>query len=158
MTPGRRGWLLAMLLLGSGVRAADAQAGGSTSVVPVQQLTFGNLVPGVAEVVSVNDVARRAMIALSGSSAVDVTFLLPTALESPAGNRIPLQFGTADGGLLSSIVSQPVPVNPHESRRVQLAPDHATHLLLGGVALPAPGQAPGHYSARVIVLISQPGT
>jgi hypothetical protein len=158
MTPGRRCWLLATLLLGSGVWAAEAQAGGSTTVVPVQQLTFGNLVPGVPEVVTVNDVARRAMIALSGSNAVDVTFLLPAALESMAGGRIPLQFGTADGGLMSTAVALPMPVNPHESRRVVLVPDHAVHLLLGGVALPARGQAPGHYAARVIVLISHPGT
>ena len=147
-----------MLLLGSGVRAADGQAGGSTTVVPVQQLTFGNLVPGMAEVVSVNDVGRRAMIALSGSNAVDVTFLLPAALESATGGRIPLQFSTADAGVLSSTVSLAVPMNPHESRRVLLAPDHVTHILLGGVALPGQGQPPGHYSARVVLLISQPGT
>lgn len=149
---------MAALLLGSGVRHAAAQSGGSTTVVPLQQLTFGTLVPGVAEVVTVNDVARRAMTALSGTSAVDVTFLLPAALESPDGESIPLRFGTSDGGLMSSAVSPVIPIDPHESRRVVLAPDHATHLILGGVALPARGQRPGHYSARVIILISQPGT
>lgn len=158
MTPRGRAWLVAALLLGSGVRHAAAQSGGSTTVVPLQQLTFGTLIPGVPEVVTVNDVARRAMIALSGTNAVDVTFLLPAALESAAGDLIPLRFGPGDGGLMSSAVSPALPINPHDSRRVVLAPDHAMHLLLGGVALPAPGQRPGHYAARVVILISQPGT
>jgi hypothetical protein len=158
MTPRGRAWLFAAFLLGSGVRHAAAQAGGSTTVVPLQQLTFGTLVPGVPEVVTVNDVARRAMIALSGTGAVDVTFLLPASLESPEGAAIPLRFGTGDGGLMSSAISPVAPIDPRDSRRLMLAADHATHLVLGGVALPARGQQPGHYSARVIILISQPGT
>ena len=158
MTPRRSAWLVAALLLGSGAWSVGAQAGGSTMVVPVQPLTFGNLLPGVPEAVSIHDVPRRAVIALSGSSAVDVAFLLPAALESPDGGSIPLQFGSADAALMPSVVSPPLPINPHESRRVVLAPDHSTHLILGGLALPARGQRPGHYSARVIVLISQPGT
>ena len=158
MTPRRGARLVAALLLVLGARPVKGQGSGSTTVVPLQPLTFGNLIPGVPEVVSISDVARRAVIALSGSSAVDVTLLLPASMEAPDGTSIPLQFGSADGAVMASTVSAPVPMNPHESRRVALAPDHATHLILGGVALPTRSQRPGHYTARVIVLISQPGT
>lgn len=127
-------------------------------VVPVQPLTFGLLFPGVPEVVRITDVGRRGVIALSGHGSVDVNFVLPSSLEAPGGGSIPLRFGAADAGLLPTVGGSAVSISPHEMHRIQLVADRATHLLLGGAALPARDQRQGQYTARVVIIISQPGT
>lgn len=158
MTSGRRHALIAVLLLTSWGAAAQSQTAQSVTVIPVQSLSFGLLLPGVPEVVPATDVARRAVVALSGSGPVDVTLVLPTSLVTPDGGSIPLHFGTADAGLLPTIASPVVALNPFQVNRVQLTADRAAHVVLGGSALPSRGQRPGHYSARVLVIVSQPGT
>jgi hypothetical protein len=157
ITRGQRG-LVAALALASCGSIAGAQGQRSTTVFPVQALSFGLLLPGVPEVVPVTDMARRAMVALSGAGAVDVTLVLPSSLSAPDGTNIPLQFRAGDAGLLQSAGSAVVPLNPYQVNRVHLAPDRMVYLLLGGVALPSQAQHPGHYSARVLVIVSQPGT
>ena len=150
--------LLAALLLASCGRIVGAQAPQSMTVYPVQALSFGLLLPGVPETVPVTDMARRAMVALAGAGSVDVTLVLPSDLSAPDGTTIPLLFGASDAGLLQSAGSAPVPLNPFQVNRVSLAADRMVYLLLGGAALPSRAQHPGHYSARVLVIVSQPGT
>ena len=154
---GQRG-LVAALLLASCGTLAHAQSPNSITVYPVQALTFGLLLPGVPDAVPVTDMARRAMVALSGSGAVDVTLVLPSSLTAPDGSFIPLQFGASDAAVLQSAGSTPAPLNPFQVNRVHLAPDRMVYFLLGGAALPTHAQKPGHYSARVLVIVSQPGT
>lgn len=154
---GQRG-LVAALLLASCGALAHAQAPNSTTVYPVQALSFGLLLPGVPDAVPVTDMARRAMVALAGTGAVDVTLVLPTSLTAPDGGTIPLQFGASDAAVLQSAGSTPAPMNPYQVNRVHLAPDRMVYFLLGGAALPSRAQRPGHYSARVLIIVSQPGT
>lgn len=156
-TTGRWRGLVAALLLGSCPATAVAQASAVT-VVPVQPLSFGLLFPGVMDAVPITDVARRAVVALAGSGSVDVSFILPTQLEVDGGRPIPLRFGPADAGILSSLLSAANPMNPHDMTRVQLTAGQPVHLLLGGTAMPARDQRQGRYTARVLVIISQPGT
>jgi hypothetical protein len=61
-------------------------------------------------------------------------------------------------GLLASAGSAATPVNPQQLLRVQLASDRVLHLVLGGTARPASTQRAGHYSARIVIIVSQPGT
>lgn len=154
---GQRG-LAAVLLLASCAGVVKAQAAGATTVYPVQSLTFGLLLPGVPESVPVTDMSRRAMVALAGTGAVDVTLVLPTSLTAPDGNTIPLQFSANDAGLLQSASSAAIPLNPFQVNRVVLAADRLVYFLLGGAAFPSRAQHPGHYSARVLVIVNQPGT
>lgn len=152
----QRGVLTALLLVWSpAIITARAQ---SVTVSPVQGLSFGLLLPGAPETVSLDDVARRGMVALAGTGPLDVTFVLPTALVSPEGGSLPLSFSTTSAGLLNSTGGAVAPLNPLQLLRVQLAPDRVTHLVLGGTAQPAVSQRAGHYTARIVVIISQPGT
>lgn len=137
------------------VVAARAQA---ATVSPVQGLSFGLLLPGAPETVSLDDVARRGVVALAGSGPLDVTFVLPSALVSPEGGSLPLSFSTMSAGLLQSSGGPVLPFNPQQLQRVQLATDRVTHLLLGGTAQPTATQRAGHYTARIVVIASQPGT
>jgi hypothetical protein len=114
--------------------------------------------PGTPETVSLDDVARRGVVALAGTGPLDVTFVLPIALLSPEGGSLPISFSGASAGLLVSAGGAAAPVNPQQLLRVQLAPDQVMHLVLGGTARPAASQRAGHYTARIVVLVSQPGT
>jgi hypothetical protein len=151
-------WLAALALgVLQGARS-DAQTPGGTSVIEVQPLAFGVLLPGVPEVVRITDVARRATLALAGSGTVHVRLVLPHALVASGGGSIPLRFRTGDAGVVPSLGGAPVPLNPNGVNRLELSPDRALLFLLGGSAFPSQTQRAGHYSARVVVMISQPGT
>lgn len=157
MAMGRwRGWSIALLLTSWG-HITTAQAASSVTVIPLQSLSFGLLLPGTSEVVSINDVARRALIALSGSGPVDVTLVLPASLAAPTGETIALRFNSNDAGVLPSLGGVVTPLNPYQVNRIQLAPDRAVHFVIGGTAQPGAAH-PGHYSGRVLVIVSQPGT
>lgn len=152
----QRGVLAALLLVWSvTVPAARAQA---VTVSPVQGLSFGLLLPGTPETVSLDDVARRGVVALAGAGPLDVAFVLPAALLSPEGGSLPISFSGVSAGLLASAGGAATPVNPQQLLRVQLATDRVMHLVLGGTAAPAATQRAGHYTARIVVIVSQPGT
>ncbi|HEX8829611.1 MAG TPA: hypothetical protein VF705_00505, partial [Longimicrobium sp.] len=61
--------LAAALLLCAGKAAAQST---TLQVVPVQGLSFGNLIPGVPEQVGVGDGARRAEVVLQGRGTFDL--------------------------------------------------------------------------------------
>jgi hypothetical protein len=140
---------------------AEAQTASASAVeaVPVQGLAFGPLLPGVPEAVSVRDGARRAEVVLDGQGTVDVSFLLPRAMVSASGARIPLHFGALDGAVVRHASSGLIPLNPLETSRLRLQSGQgAARLLLGGTALPAPDQPAGRYATTVVLVLSNPGT
>ena len=149
---------LVALLLASWPTSATAQSAQAVSVVPVQSLSFGLLLPGSREAVPVTDAGRRAVVALAGNGPMDVTLVLPTALETPAGDRIPLQFTTGDAVLLTTAGSTLTTLDPLEVNRVQLQNDRPVLLVLGGTAVTPASTRPGHYTARVALLLNPPGT
>jgi hypothetical protein len=155
----RTGFLsLVALLLASWPMPATAQSAEAVSVVPVQSLSFGLLVPGRREAVTVNDAGRRAVVALAGNGPMDVTLVLPSALETAAGDRIPLQFSTGDAVLLTTAGSTVATLDPLQVNRVQLQNDRTVLLVLGGTAVTPATTRPGHYTARVALLLNPPGT
>jgi hypothetical protein len=157
----RNGLLLALALAhaaGGGGAAAQSSSGGSLQAISVQGLAFGPMIPGVPESIGVGDAARRAEIVLTGQGTADVSLILPEALASPSGARIPLRFGAGDAAVARG--SGPaVPVDPHAPIRVTLDPASGpTRILVGATALPAPDQVAGTYSATVVLVVINPGT
>src|SRR5215207_7201634 len=102
MTPRTGLHALFALILASWPARAAAQSKQTVSVIPVQSLSFGLLLPGLREAVAVSDVSRRAVVALAGSGPIDVALVLPAALETATGERIPLQFSASDAALLTT--------------------------------------------------------
>ncbi|MEW5925897.1 MAG: hypothetical protein AB1941_00280 [Gemmatimonadota bacterium] len=138
---------------------ARAQASGGLEAVPTQGLAFGSLLPGVEETVQTGDGARRAEVVLRGEGWVDLSFMLPQAMVSPSGARIPLRFGARDAALLRNSSSGTVPLNPLETNRLKLnANQGAMRILLGGTALPAQDQPAGRYTATIVIVAAPPGT
>ena len=149
---------LAALLVTLPLTAAHAQASSGVSMISLQQLSFGQLIPGVPERIAVTDVARRAMIALTGSGTVDLTLLLPAALRTRTGDEIPIQFGSFDVATLSSPGAEPAILNLRQVNRIQVTAGHPVYIVVGGTALASTIQRPGSYSATVSLVASQPGT
>jgi hypothetical protein len=150
--------LLFALLLASWPVRVTAQTQKSVSITPVQSLSFGLLLPGLREAVRVTDVSRRAVVALAGKGPVDVTLVLPSSLQTTSGERIPLQFTAGDAALLNTSGSTINTLDPLQVNRVQLGNDRTVLLVLGGTAVTAANTRPGHYTARVTLLVNQPGT
>lgn len=151
--------LALFVCLAAGGARAQGPAGPGLEAVPTQGLAFGSLLPGVAETVQTGDGARRAEVVLRGEGWVDLSFMLPQAMVSPAGARIPLRFGARDAALLRNSSSGTVPLNPLETNRVKLnANQGAMRILLGGTALPAQDQPAGRYTATIVIVASPPGT
>jgi hypothetical protein len=150
--------LLFALLLASWAARADAQATRSVSIVPVQSLSFGLLMPGLREAVQVTDVSRRAVVALAGDGPVDVALVLPSALETATGERIPLHFTAGDAALLTTSGSSLGSLDPLQINRIQLGNDRTVLLVLGGTAVTSATTRPGHYTARVALIVNNPGT
>ncbi|MDB4949789.1 MAG: hypothetical protein JWM27_2438 [Gemmatimonadetes bacterium] len=155
------GPLLALALaLAAGGREAAAQASSGTSLeaFPVQGLAFGPMIPGVPESIPVTDGARRAEIVITGQGTADVTLVLPEALVSAAGARIPLRFGARDAAVARGSGAA-VPVDPHQPIRVSLdGASGPVRILVGATALPAPGQVAGTYTTTLVLVVVNPGT
>jgi hypothetical protein len=146
------------LILASWPSLAVAQPKGTISLVPVQSLSFGLLVPGRQEAVAVTDVSRRAVIALDGKGPVDVALVLPSALETPTGDRIPLTFSTRDAALITTSGASLSQLDPRQVNRVHLGKAGAVLFILGGTAVTSATTRPGRYTARVGMLVNHPGT
>jgi hypothetical protein len=158
MTPRGGHRILFALLLASWPALVGAQAKQTVSISPIQNLAFGLLLPGLREVVPVTDAARRAVVALAGSGPIDVTLVLPNALETATGDRIPLSFSSSDAALITTSGSTLKQLDPSQVNRIQLGNDRTVLLVLGGTALTTTATRTGHYTARVALLVNHPGT
>jgi hypothetical protein len=127
-------------------------------VVSAQPLSFGDLIAGVAEVVSPADAIRRADVVLQGSTNgdVSVSLVLPAVLSSTNGQSIPLQFLPGDA-VFQGFTGQQQPLSLTGPTTVRLHRTREANLFLGGRALPAAGQRAGHYSATVVVVLAPSG-
>lgn len=157
--PGLLGLLAAATLSGALAAGAQAPAARPFMAYPVQGLTFGQLLPGVAQSIPVTDASRRAEIMVTGSGRIDLVLVLPDAMVSRTGARLPLRIGAADGAILRSAGAAPVPVNPLEPIRLDLdAAGGQVRLLLGGTVFPAQGQPAGAYGTRLRLVSISAGT
>jgi hypothetical protein len=158
MTPRTGQVALVALLLASWSAPVAAQSRPTISLVPVQSLSFGLLLPGRSEVIPVSDVSRRAVVALAGTGSVDVALVLPSAMETSTGDKIPLRFSTGDAALLTTGGTSLGQLDPLQVNRVQLGSDRTVLFVLGGTAVTSAATRPGHYTARVALMVNQPGT
>ncbi|MDQ2667436.1 MAG: hypothetical protein M3Z05_15680 [Gemmatimonadota bacterium] len=153
-----RAVILALLLIAIAGPVARAQTDVGISIISLQALNFGLLIPGVPEHIDVTDVPRRAMLVLTGAGTVDITLVLPRALTSRTGDEIPILFGSSDAARLSSPAGAVTVLNALQVNRVQITVDRPLYIVIGGCATAATIQHPGSYTAAVALIVSQPGT
>ena len=129
------------------------------AVFPVQNLSFGTLRPGAAELVDTDDPVRRAEFELVGSGNVVVSVALPTEMVSASGARLSLSFSKKDAALEERGSGKVKSFDPHKSRHFNIKDrDGGARIYLGGMALPDASQPPGRYTATVVIQIVAAGT
>lgn len=127
---------------------------------PLQGLSFGTLIAGVPDQVTVGDAVRRAEISLDPAGAfnavVGVRFILPTVMTQPAsGDQLPLTFGTADAAVYDAKTGRLQTFDPAAGTSYRLKKDPVM-IYLAGTAAPGAAQRAGPYSASVTLLITNP--
>ena len=144
--------LAAFAALSLAAHRAEAQA---VAVRPIQNLSFGFLLPGVATTIDAAQLSRSGQIEVSAAigTTFQIRFTLPAAM-SGAGTTLPLAFGNNSAGVAAA--SNPanlIRFNPNATTRFQMVTTTRATFFLGGQARPRAGQPVGSYSAPVVVTI-----
>lgn len=135
-----------------------AAAQSAASVSAVQPLDFGNLLPGVPETVTVDDAWRRAEVGLVASGNVTIRVVVPAALVSRDGARIPLTSRFGDG-VVRYKNDRLATFDPNQPVRVRIPPGHGTaSVLVGSTANTSSTQPAGVYTATMVVVVSPTDT
>jgi hypothetical protein len=92
-----------------------------------------------------------------------VSFLLPPALLSPAGQPLPLQFGPGDGLLVRETTIKgglrgALPFDPTRPFAASIGANERVFLALGGTAAPTVTQALADYSGTITLVVASLGT
>lgn len=143
--------LLALIVLFLAPRAE----GQSMTVRPIQNLSFGFLLPGVATTIDALQLASSGQIEISAAigTTFEIRYTLPAAM-SGVGTTLPLAFGSASAGAApSSNPANLIRFNPAQAARFQLVTTTRATFFLGGRANPRNGQPIGSYSAPIVVTI-----
>lgn len=150
----------ARLLTTSVLLALSTVAEGQTLVVrPLQNLTFGFLLPGVPTTIDPTQIILSGQIQLEApiGTNFEIRYTLPAAMNG-AGTTLPLTFANNAGGAAPS--ANPAAMlrfNPANPARFRLATTTRATFFLGGRAAPRVGQPVGPYTAPIIVTITNLG-
>ena len=148
-----------LTMLSASFLAHGAMGQAPLVVAPVQNLSFGALLPNVPTVIDPLQLTRSGQIRVQASigATFEVRYTLPTVMSSGTSS-FPLVFGTSSAGAAaSSTPSALIRFNPNVATRfVFVTTDRAT-FFLGGEARPRIGQRTGAYSAPIIVTITNLG-
>ncbi len=141
-----------------GTITASATVQTPLSVIELQDLAFGDVLPGVNKTVLPGD-ASAGRLSISGEAGKEVSVdfgTLPTVLNDGGSNDMPITFGSGSAGYgqFSGIVDNTF--DP-ASGTSQFLLGGDLYLFLGGTVQPPAGQAAGIYSADVTVTVNYTG-
>jgi hypothetical protein len=140
--------------------ASASIAEGQTLVVrPIQNLTFGFLLPGVPTTIDASQITLSGQIQLEAAigTTFEIRYTLPTVMNG-AGTTLPLTFANnAAGAAPSANPAAMIRFNPAGAARFQLVTTTRATFFLGGRAAPRVGQPVGAYTAPIVVTITNLG-
>jgi hypothetical protein len=151
-----RSWMAAWCAL---MLAPAGLAGQSHSVHPIEDLTFGQVLPGVSKTVSPNDAANRAQFEIRGSGIFTLQMVLPTHMVSAQGKQMPISFSSTDGLIRwrrFGIQYNYDVTRPYTLWLLSLA--DGADVYVGGRANPTASQPPGNYTASLVLIVSNAGS
>ncbi len=150
--------LLTLLMITVGRMPCEAQ-----SATGINDLTFGNVLPGVAKVISKRTAGAAAEYSVTGNAGdqVLIDFALPTHLKDN-GNTLLIIFSATDCAVDSSDPGdQSSPVwddeDPRNTITATLGSGGLT-IWLGARTQPSGLQTAGNYTAEIILTVSPAGT
>lgn len=155
----------------TGVAAISGTIVTPLSVTSSTPLNFGNVLQGVPKTVSRTATGidtTAAIFTISGDAGAGITIdlTLPQYMSVPTGDRMTISFSSTDCTIdsLGGTPASPgagawIGVNPHSLPAARLGGIGGTaSLYLGGKITPAPRQAPGTYTADIIISVMYDGT
>lgn len=132
---------------------------GQVAALPIQDLAFGLLQPGLPMSVPPSDASRRAEVEVRGSGFLVLDFVLPSEMVSAGGARLPIRFGSSDAIVEYLRRGGTYTVNPNTATFLPIFRfQRGVLIYLGGTVDPAPDQPPGRYVAAISIQISNLGT
>lgn len=141
---------LVFVLCGAGSARAKAPM---LTVARVQDLTFGNVFPGVPITVPLTDAQAGQYTLVNGtgrSITAQLVFVLPPTLTSGGGATVPLSFGPTSAGFSATgSLGSIVPFDPSIPFTVTVAAKTTARVFLGGTLQPNGGQTAGSYTATI---------
>ena len=123
-------------------------------------IAFGNVLPGVPQLVLATDPTRSAQFDLTGPNRiqVEITFTLPGALAAPGGGSIPIVFEPTSAGWSSSqTTADIVPFDPMQPFAATLSGNGRGTVFLGARLQPPAGVPSGAYAAPVTITLALTG-
>ncbi len=141
--------------------ALSAQQGPPLAVQGQQDLSFGELLGGLATRVSPNDAGRNAQLRIRGArdQTIEISFDLPAEMSRPEGGSIPLLFGAADAQFSASGgTGDRIPFDPNTPWTITLTQQGWSWIFLGGTVQPPPQAPLGTYSATITLTLSDLGS
>lgn len=151
---------ISALIIGSILTtSADLRA---QNITIINDLTVGNMLPGVPKVVSKRDAGSAAEFHISGIAGdeMSINFTLPTYMNTGTSN-MQMVFTKTDCAMDSSATpDQSSPgyddLNPWQTITYRLGANGLT-IWLGGMAIPRINQQPGNYSAVIVLTVTPTG-
>lgn len=129
------------------------------TVFPIQDLTFGQIQPGVAEDVTPNDVQKRGEFEIRGTGIFQVSLFLPSRMTSVGGATLPLRFDAGDGRVRWRRTGISFSFNPTVPSSVWIPWwEGGAQIYLGGLATPDVTQPPGNYVGTLTLQVVPTGT
>jgi len=145
----------------TGLAAAPLAAQGRPlSAFGQQDLNFGALIPGVPVTISRFDPANAGQFEVRGARGTEVQLelTLPDHLTGGAGDLLPLEFTSADGGIATDrTVGGTHSFDPRLPATVILPGNGRAYVYLGGTVRPATNQAIGPYGATITLTVAYTG-
>ena len=138
-----------------GLTTALAASPAAQSVIGLQPLAFGVVLPGVPSTVLKTDPVKAGRFTILGAAnqRVNLDLILPANLTGP-GTPMPLTFGPGSAGYAE--VNDPAQAsnwNPKNTANKRLSPGGQGWVFLGGTVSPAAGQTPGTYTNTVVLVV-----
>lgn len=147
--------ILTAFALCSMLYAAPAVAQAPAAVVPVSNLRFGTLIPGVPTRVPPTDLTGSAEVQVTGRGRMTLVVVLPAFVSSPNGQNLPIQFAANDGQYM--IGTGPMRAfDPRSPLTITVTgASGKVSLFVGGTAVPTSTQGAGNYTGIVSVQVFQ---
>lgn len=133
------------------------------AVLPVRDLDFGNVPLGTTVTVLPSDATAGLFRAIGENRReVDIAFVLPGELTAPSGATMPISFAGNTGlfGWTLDPTDQTTAFDPAAGTTARVSPPpfgSQLFIWLGGAVTVSPTQAPGQYSAPIVVTVTYTG-
>ena len=159
--PGNRNprWFTVAAAIVCTVTAAAPLRSQALLPVGLQDLQFGNVLPGFPTSISRLDAINTGQYRIDGANKAEVRvdLALPTDLVS-GGSNLTVQFGSADGGYSKkSNINSSTAFDPSLPLVTKLSNQGQLYVWLGGTVIPTAVQPAGAYSATIVLTVAYTG-